>query len=103
MNAELLWQALETVSDPEYPVSVVDLGMIYDLRLNDAGVADVDLTFTSVGCPAIEMIPEDIRAALEGVTGVTDVTINVVWSPPWSKDRITPRGRRILEMHGVVS
>jgi phenylacetate-CoA oxygenase PaaJ subunit len=91
------------VSDPEYPLSIVDLGMVYDVRLDDAGVAHVDVTFTSIGCPAIDMICADVRDALGGVPGVAGVQVEIVWSPPWTKERITERGRRVLRMYGVVN
>ncbi len=97
-----VWRALEGVSDPEYPVSVVDLGLIYDVEVEN-GLVRIAMTFTSVGCPAVEMIPEDIREAVCALPGVRDVEISIVWNPPWTKDRITDRGRRVLELYGVVS
>lgn len=97
-----LWRALAEVHDPEYPVSIVDLGMVYGARFED-GVAAVEMTFTSVGCPAVDMIPDDVRGALLRVPGVREVRVDVTWSPPWTKDRISERGRRVLAMYGVVS
>jgi metal-sulfur cluster biosynthetic enzyme len=97
-----VWAALETVTDPEYPLSIVDLGMIYDVRVTDRS-ADLTVTFTSIGCPAIDMILSDIRDAVQGVPGIDDVRIDIVWSPPWTKERITDRGRRILQYNGVVN
>lgn len=97
-----VWRALAGVSDPEYPLSVVDLGMIYDVRVSD-GVVHIEMTFTSVGCPAVEMIPEDIREAVTTLPGVRDVRIAIVWHPPWTKDRISDRGRKVLQTYGVVT
>ena len=97
-----VWQALQRVSDPEYPMSIVDLGLIYDVRLPAPGVVEVDVSFTSIGCPAIEMIGEDIGTELKGLPGIDRVQIEVVWDPPWTKDKITTRGRRVLVAHGVV-
>lgn len=94
--------ALGTVTDPEYPLSIVDLGMVYGVRV-EGGTARITLTFTSIGCPAIGMITDDIRDAVGAVPGVEDVRIEVVWSPPWTKDRISERGRKVLAMYGVVN
>lgn len=96
-----VWRALGQVTDPEYPLSIVDLGMVYGVRIED-GAVTVDLTFTSIGCPAIDMLVHDVREAVSAVPAVTAVTVDVVWDPPWSKDCITDRGRRVLAMYGVV-
>ena len=93
--------ALGRVTDPEYPLSIVDLGMVYDVRVA-AGTAHVTMTFTSLGCPAIDMLVADVREAAAGVPGVRAVEVEVVWSPPWTRDRISERGRRVLAMYGVV-
>ena len=96
-----LWVALERVGDPEYPMSIVDLGLVYGVRV-DGAEAHVELTFTSIGCPAIDMIVDDVREAAHTVSGLDAVHVEVVWSPPWTRDRITGRGRRVLAAHGVV-
>ncbi len=96
-----VWEALQSVTDPEYPLSIVDLGMVYDVDVRAGGVVHVDVTFTAMGCPAIEMILDDIKAAIAQVDGVKQVDIDVVWSPPWTKDKITPKGREILQYYGV--
>lgn len=95
-------EALGTVTDPEYPLSIVDLGMVYGVRVAD-GVAEIEMTFTSIGCPGMDMIAGDIRSAVLAVPGIADVRIEVVWSPPWTKDRISERGRKVLAMYGVVN
>lgn len=97
-----VWRALGGVQDPEFPLSVVDLGMVYGVETRD-GVAHVSLSFTSIGCPAIDMITSDVREAVGAVPEIEDVRIEIVWDPPWSKDRISERGRRILAVHGVVA
>ena len=97
-----VWDALRSVSDPEYPLSVVELGMIYGVRLKK-GTADIRMTFTSIGCPAMEMIAADIRDAVVAIPGIDIVNIDVVWSPPWTKDCITDRGKKVLAMHGVAN
>lgn len=97
-----VWEALASVADPEYALSIVDLGMVYGVRAGDRDVA-VTLTFTSIGCPAIDMILADADAAIRALPGVRDVHLEVVWSPPWSRERITDRGRRVLAMYGVAN
>ncbi|MEE8062198.1 MAG: metal-sulfur cluster assembly factor [Gemmatimonadales bacterium] len=97
-----VWQALQRVSDPEYPMSIVDLGLVYGVRISDGGRVEVDISFTSIGCPAIEMIGEDIHEEVGALAGVEQVKVDVVWDPPWTKDRITDRGRRVLVAHGVA-
>jgi len=97
----LVRRALLRVSDPEYPLSIVDLGLVYGVHVED-GVATVDVTFTSIGCPAMEMILEDINTEVAAVPGIDRIEVEVVWGPPWTKDKITDRGRRVLVAYGVV-
>jgi phenylacetate-CoA oxygenase PaaJ subunit len=96
-----VWSVLGRVTDPEYPLSIVDLGMVYGVRVAD-GTARVTMTFTSLGCPAIDLLVADVREGVGAVPGVTAVDVDVVWSPPWTKDRISERGRRVLAMYGVA-
>lgn len=93
--------ALRSVTDPEYPLSIVDLGMVYGIRIAGTAV-HLAMTFTSIGCPAIDMLLHDVREAVTAVPGVSDLTVEVVWDPPWTKDRITDRGRRVLATYGVA-
>ncbi len=102
MTSAAVWKALRTVTDPEYPLSIVDLGMVYGVQI-DGNVAQIEITFTSIGCPAIDMIIDDVRDAVMALEDIGDVQVTIVWSPPWTKERITPQGRRVLEVHGVVS
>lgn len=97
-----IWEAIRTVEDPEYPISIVDMGMIYDVSV-DGGRADIAMTFTSIGCPAIDMLLDDVRMAALSVDGVDEVHVDIVWSPPWTSERITDHGRRVLALHGVVN
>lgn len=96
-----VWQAIESVTDPEIPVlSVVDMGIIADVRVDVRRVA-VDVTPTFVGCPAVDMIRANIRAALAAI-GEKDVEVNIVFDPPWTSDRITEVGRRKLKEVGFA-
>ncbi len=96
-----LWTALTEVHDPEMPINLVDLGVIYAIDERD-GVVEVDLTFTSMGCPASDFILEDVRERLLREEGVREVRVNVVWDPPWTSARLTPAGRDALEAWGLA-
>lgn len=96
-----LWTALSEVRDPEMPVNLVDLGVIYGIREVD-GTVEVDLTFTAMGCPASEFILDDVRERLMREDGVREVRINVVWNPPWTAARLTQAGRDALEEWGLA-
>ena len=95
-----VWQALKEVNDPEYPLSIVDLGMIYKVEVLQAKVA-IEMTFTAMGCPAMDMILLDVDEEVRKISGVKNVDIEIVWSPPWTRNKITPAGREILQYYGV--
>jgi len=96
-----LWAALSEIQDPEMPINLVDLGVIYGIDERD-GVVDVDLTFTAMGCPASDFIIEDVRERLLREDGVREVRVNVVWNPPWTSARMTQAGRDALEAWGLA-
>jgi metal-sulfur cluster biosynthetic enzyme len=96
-----LWAALHDVQDPEMPINLVDLGVIYGITEQD-GVVDVDLTFTAMGCPASDFIVDDVRERLLQEPGVAEVRVNVVWDPPWTTARMTEAGRDALEEWGLA-
>lgn len=95
-----LWAALEEVIDPEFPVSVVDMGLIYGLR-RKGEKAFVELTFTAMGCPCMGFIIGDIRQRLLQEPGIREVEIRVVWDPPWTKQRLSARAIERLQRFGV--
>ncbi|MEM7801353.1 MAG: metal-sulfur cluster assembly factor [Chloroflexota bacterium] len=95
-----LWAALEEVEDPEYPVSVVDMGLIYNIGLI-GGAAQVDLSFTSMGCPCMEYIISDVRERLLQEENVSEVMLKIVWDPPWTRKRLTEKGIEKLKQWGV--
>ncbi len=99
--SERLWAALAEVQDPEMPVNLVDLGVIYAIAEQD-GVVEVDLTFTAMGCPASDFILDDVRERLLLEDGVREVRVNVVWDPPWTTARMTQAGRDALEAWGLA-
>jgi metal-sulfur cluster biosynthetic enzyme len=97
---EATWWALGEVLDPEIPISLVELGLIYGVDWVE-GVARIELTFTATACPCMEFIREDIRDRLSQESWIEEVEIHDVWSPPWTNDRITTEGREKLRRLGV--
>jgi metal-sulfur cluster biosynthetic enzyme len=95
-----LWDALREVMDPEIPISVVDMGLIVDLGQQD-GIVDVKLTFTAMGCPAMDFIMDDIRTRLMQEAGVRQVNIEIVWDPAWTKARLSEDGIDIMRNWGI--
>jgi metal-sulfur cluster biosynthetic enzyme len=97
-----VWSALKEVMDPEFPISLVDLGLIYDVRRCDRTV-EIDLTFTATACPCMDFIHEDIRERLLREADIDEVKINQVWDPPWTADRISEEGKKVLKNFGVAA
>jgi metal-sulfur cluster biosynthetic enzyme len=97
-----LWDALRDVEDPEIPISVVDMGLIVDVAQYD-GIVEVKLTFTAMGCPAMDFIMDDIRERLLREPGVREVRIEIVWDPAWSKARLSEDGIDIMRTWGIAS
>ena len=97
---DALWDALREVDDPELGISLVDMGMIVTAR-REGACAYVQLTYTSMGCPASEMIDEDVRARLLRVPGIERAAIEVIWDPCWTKARLTAEARDALRLVGV--
>ena len=90
-------ERLRLCFDPEIPmVSIVDLGLIYDIRVDDSRNVSVDMTLTARGCPMHQMMSEDARRKLEEIEGIGNVTVNVVWDPPWTPDRMSDAARQKL-------
>jgi metal-sulfur cluster biosynthetic enzyme len=97
---EQILEALKVVKDPEIPVNVVDLGLIYDVRIDDEGAVDIDMTLTSMGCPVQDMIEADAELAAMKVEGVRRVNVEFVWSPPWSPQKMSDDGKKQMRMFG---
>jgi metal-sulfur cluster biosynthetic enzyme len=97
---DVLWNALREVLDPELGISLVDMGLVVDAR-QSGDTARLRITYTAMGCPATDMIEEDIRARLLRLPGIEHVEIEVVWEPVWTKARLTEEGRDALLMVGV--
>ena len=99
-----LWRALREVEDPEIPISVVGMGLIVTLAyLPDTRTADLRITYTAMGCPAMDFIQDDIRDACLADHEVDAVDIDVVWDPVWTKDRIRADARETMRRLGIVA
>jgi FeS assembly SUF system protein len=86
---EKIVQVLKTVFDPEIPVNIYDLGLIYRIELGENGHLDIDMTLTAPSCPAVDFIVEDVRMKAESVIGVNEVDVNIVYEPPWDKSMMS--------------
>jgi metal-sulfur cluster biosynthetic enzyme len=95
-TAETIRKALRAVKDPELGLNIVDIGLIYDTAVNEAGEVRVTMTLTSPGCPSGAEIMQDARTVLEDLEGVKRVEIDLVWEPFWTPERMDPRVRAFL-------
>ena len=93
---ERIVDVLKTVYDPEIPVNIYDLGMIYKIDVKDDGSVDVDMTFTAPSCPAPDFILEDVRTKIESVEGVKQANVNLVFEPAWDQSMMSEEAREEL-------
>ncbi len=93
-----LIQAIATVYDPEIPVNIYELGLIYAVDIHDDGRVKVEMTLTAPACPSAQELPEQVHEALMTVPGVTSVEVETVWDPPWDPSRMTDEARLQLNM-----
>lgn len=103
MDQELkdsMMNALELVVDPELGIDIVNLGLVYDVELNEESQATVTMTLTSMGCPLAGTIVEQVKAALAEIPEVRTTEVNIVWNPPWSKDRMSRYAKIALGIRG---
>jgi metal-sulfur cluster biosynthetic enzyme len=96
VSAEVARKALRAVKDPELGLNIIDIGLVYDVTVTDAGVVQVKMTLTSPGCPAGAEITADVKQTLLDLEGVTDVEIEIVWEPYWTPEKMDPRVRAFL-------
>jgi FeS assembly SUF system protein len=96
--APAILDALRTVFDPEIPVNIVELGLIYDVAVDAAGVAAIRMTLTAPGCPVAQSLPVEVGDKARRVAGVADAKVDVVWDPPWTKDRMSDAAKLQLGM-----
>ncbi|MDH3689361.1 MAG: SUF system Fe-S cluster assembly protein [Gammaproteobacteria bacterium] len=86
---EQVIQALKGVYDPEIPVNIYDLGLIYEIDIDQSGVAKIKMTLTSPGCPVAQTFPGTVECAVKCVPGISDAMVELVWDPPWTSDQLT--------------
>jgi FeS assembly SUF system protein len=91
-------EALSTVFDPEIPVNIYDLGLIYDVIIDKAGTVGIRMTLTAPACPAAQFLPTQVRDKVAAVAGVADVRLDVVWDPPWDRSRLSEAAKLQLGM-----
>ena len=96
LTADAVRQALRQVKDPELDMNIVDLGLVYDVEVDDGGLVRINMTLTSPGCPAGPMITNDIYKVVRALAGVKDVDIDIVWEPYWTPERIDPKIRAMM-------
>jgi FeS assembly SUF system protein len=90
---EEIVKALKTVYDPEIPVNIYDLGLIYNVDIDDDGNVGIEMTFTAPNCPAADFIIEDVRQKIESIDGVKSAQVNLVFEPEWNKDMMTEEAK----------
>ena len=90
---EKIVEMIKTVYDPEIPVNVYDLGLIYRIELKEDNSVDIDMTLTAPNCPAADFMMEDVRMKVEGIEGVKAVNLNLVFEPEWSQDLMTEEAK----------
>ena len=97
-SEDTLIEAIATVFDPEIPVNIYELGLIYAVEIDDAGGVKVEMTLTAPACPSAQELPEQVQAAVLTVPGVTSCHVETVWEPPWDPSRMTEEARLQLNM-----
>ena len=98
LTEETIIDAIATVYDPEIPVNIYELGLIYVIDIHDDGRIKVDMTLTAPACPSAQELPEQVQAAVLSVPGVTGCEVETVWEPPWDPSRMTEEARLQLNM-----
>lgn len=97
---ETILEAMKIVKDPEIPVNIVDLGLVYKCDVSSDGIVDIEMTLTSVGCPVQDMIRADVELAVMRLEGVKAVNVDFVWTPPWTTNKMSEDGKRQMRMFG---
>ena len=91
-------EEIKKIYDPEIPVNIYELGLIYKLEVNNKNIVDLDMTLTSPNCPVAESLPKQVKDNIMKVEGVSDVNLNLVWEPPWNKDRMSEAAKLELNL-----
>lgn len=98
LNENVIIDAIASVYDPEIPVNIYELGLIYTVDIYEDGRVDVDMTLTAPNCPSAQELPLQVKQAIEGVSGVRGANVRVVWDPPWDMSRMSDEARLALNM-----
>ncbi len=96
LDRERVFEALRQCYDPEIPVNIVDLGLIYDVQADDAGNVVIKMTLTTQGCPSALAIPEQVKQRIAAIEEVRDIHVEIVWEPPWNPNMISVAARKAL-------
>ena len=91
-------EALRTCFDPEIPVNIYEMGLIYEVKVDETGAVTLQMTLTSPSCPAAQSIPAEVEQKIRAIDGVTDVQIDLVWEPPWDQSKMSEAARLQLGM-----
>lgn len=91
-------EAIRTCFDPEIPVNIYDLGLIYEVKVDEAGAAKIKMTLTSPNCPSAMVLPEEVKQRVEAIPGITSAEVEVVWEPPWDPSRMSEVAKLQLGM-----
>src|SRR3989338_7719068 len=91
-------EALRTIFDPEIPVNIYDLGLVYDVKVDAAGAVEIRMTLTSPQCPVAQSLPAEVQAKVKEVPGVTEAKVDVVWEPPWDPAKMSEAAKLQLGM-----
>ena len=89
---------IKKVYDPEIPVNIYELGLIYKIEINSKNVVNIDMTLTSPNCPVAESLPKQVKEYILSVKGVSDVKLNLVWEPPWDKSKMSEAAKLELNL-----
>ena len=100
VTAEQVKESLKQCMDPEVPISIVDLGLIYGIDISPSNDVDIKMTMTTQGCPLHDTLVQDVTRYTKKVSGVNNVNVNIVWEPPWSMDKMTEEGKSKLKSMG---
>ena len=91
-------EQIKKIYDPEIPVNIYELGLIYKIEVDDKNKVNIDMTLTSPNCPVAESLPKDVKNIIMTIEGVSDVNLNLVWEPPWNKDKMSDAAKLELNL-----
>ncbi len=91
-------EEIKKIYDPEIPVNIYELGLIYKIKVDEANRVNIDMTLTSPNCPVADSLPKEVKDSIMKIKGVSDVNLNLVWEPPWDKDRMSEAAKLELNL-----